>query len=81
MTTDKSYKSLGRKDKSISSYFSDGVVIKSKTGETIINGFDEPEGVYLIKEGSFNACSTSQDCHANLVLIHVAGEFIPLPWA
>jgi len=70
-----------RKDKSIGSYFSDGVVMKFTSGETIINGFDEPDGVHLIKEGFVKACSTSQDGHANLVLIHEAGEIIPLPWA
>lgn len=35
----------------------------------------------LIKDGFVKACSTSQDGHANLVLIHESGEFIPLPWA
>jgi CRP-like cAMP-binding protein len=70
-----------RKDKSIASYFSDGVVKQFVCGETIINGFDEPIGVHLIKEGFVKACSTSQDGHANLVLIHESGEFIPLPWA
>lgn len=70
-----------RKDKSIVSYFSDGKVMKFKNGETIINGFDEPAGVQLIKEGFVKAYSTSHDGHANLLLIHEAGEFIPLPWA
>lgn len=72
---------LTRKDKSIDSHFSDGVVMKFVCGETIINGFDEPDGIYLIKSGYVKACSTSHDGHANLLLIHMAGEFIPLPWA
>lgn len=72
---------ISRKDKSISSYFSDGITQTFSTGETIINSFDEPEGVYLIKEGFVKACSTSHDGHANLLLIHQAGEFMPLPWA
>lgn len=70
-----------RKDKSIASYFSDGVAMKFVSGDTIINGFNEPDGIHLIKEGFVKACSTSHDGHANLVLIHEAGEFIPLPWA
>jgi CRP-like cAMP-binding protein len=70
-----------RKDKSINSYFSDGTVMKFSSGETIVNGIDEPDGVFLIKEGYVKACSTSHDGHANLLLIHKAGEFIPLPWA
>lgn len=70
-----------RKDKSISSYFSDGVTQKFKTGQTIIQGFEEPSGVYLIKEGFVKAFSTSHTGHANLLFIHGSGEFIPLPWA
>jgi len=70
-----------RKDKSIGSYFSDGVLLSFKDGETIINGFDEPDGVYLIVEGYVKASSTSHDGHANLVFIHESGEFLPIPWA
>ncbi len=70
-----------RKDKSITSYFSDGTIVNFSNGETIVNGLDEPDGVFLIKEGFVKACSTSRDGHANLLLIHKAGEFIPLPWA
>lgn len=69
------------KDKNIASYFSDGAVMNFKNGQTIINGLDEPEGVHLIKKGFVKACSTSHDGHANLLLIHESGEFIPLPWA
>lgn len=69
------------KYKSISSYFSDGLEMKLSNGETIISGLDEPSGVYFIKQGFVKAYSTSQDGHANLLLIHEAGEFIPLPWA
>jgi CRP/FNR family cyclic AMP-dependent transcriptional regulator len=81
MKTDTSATSQRRKDKSIASYFSDGITLQFKGGDTIINGFDEPDGVYLIKEGFVKACSTSHDGHANLLLIHEVGEFIPLPWA
>ncbi|MEO8785104.1 MAG: Crp/Fnr family transcriptional regulator [Candidatus Saccharimonadales bacterium] len=70
-----------QKDKSISSYFSDGTVMTFTSGDTIIGGTDEPNGVFLIKEGFVKACSTSRDGHANLLLIHQAGEFMPLPWA
>ena len=69
------------KDKSIVSYFSDGLAMRFSRGETIINGFDEPEGVYLIKQGFVKACSVSQSGQGNLLLIHGVGEFIPLPWA
>jgi CRP-like cAMP-binding protein len=81
MTSDQTFGFNTRKDKSISSYFSDGVTLQYSNGETIINGFDEPEGVYLIKTGFVKAWSTSHDGHANLLLVLEAGELMPLPWA
>jgi CRP/FNR family transcriptional regulator len=68
-------------DESIIAHFSDGLLIKFEKEETIINGIDEPDGVYLIKEGFVKAYSVSKAGHGNLLLIHEAGEFIPLPWA
>lgn len=70
-----------RRDRSIASYFGDGVELTFATGETVINGFDEPDGVYLIKKGFIKAYSTSEDGHTNLLLILEAGEIMPLPWA
>lgn len=81
MTPHELTKTTTRKDKSISSYFSDGITLKFKTGETIIPGINEPSGIFLIKEGFVKAYSTSHDGHTNLLLIHEAGEFMPLPWA
>ena len=69
------------KDESIVAHFSDGQLMHFSREETIINGIDEPEGVYLIKQGFVKAYSVSQAGHGNLLLIHEAGEFIPLPWA
>lgn len=71
----------GSKDESIVAHFSDGLLQRFSKEETIINGYDEPDGVYLIKEGFIKACSVSQDGHGNLLLIHEVGEFVPLPWA
>ncbi len=68
-------------DESIVAYFSDGLLMHFSREETIINGIDEPEGIYLIKEGFVKAYSVSQAGQGNLLLIHEAGEFIPLPWA
>jgi CRP/FNR family transcriptional regulator len=73
--------SEAKHDESIVAHFSDGVLMKFSSGETIINGLYEPEGIYLIKEGFVKAYSVSQDGHVNLLLIHKADEFIPLPWA
>ncbi len=75
------FRSTTRKDKSILSYFSDGTTEEFVGGETIVNGYDEPDGVYLIKKGFVKSHSTSADGHANLLLIHEEGELIPLPWA
>jgi len=68
-------------DKSIIAHFSDGTLLHYSRDETIINGLEEPQGIYLIKEGFVKAFSVSQAGHGNLLAIHKAGEFIPLPWA
>jgi CRP-like cAMP-binding protein len=68
-------------DESIDAHFSDGLLMHFAREETIIDGIDEPQGIYLIKSGFVKAYSISQDGHGNLLLIHEAGEFIPLPWA
>lgn len=69
------------KGTAIATYFDDATAVAFKNGETIINSFDESDGVHFIKQGFVKACSSSQDGHVNLLLIHKAGEFIPLPWA
>jgi len=68
-------------DESIVAHFSDGHLMNFSKDEVIIQGFEEPEGVYLIKSGFVKAYSISRDGLRNLLLIHKAGEFIPLPWA
>jgi len=72
---------LKTEHESIVAHFNDGLLMHFSRAETIINGIDEPEGVYLIKKGFVKAYSISQAGHVNLLLIHEAGEFIPLPWA
>ncbi len=81
MTFDSTTDTRLRKDSTIASFFSDGASLTYSAGETIINGFDEPDGVYLIKQGFIKSHSTSDDGHANLLLILEAGEIMPLPWA
>lgn len=66
---------------SIDAHFSDGLLMHFSKEETIISGLEEPDGVYLIKEGFVKAYSVSKAGSANLLLVHEAGEFIPLPWA
>ncbi len=69
------------KNKSIETYFTNGVLRHFSKDETIINGDDEPEGVYLIKKGFVKAYTITKAGQENLLLIHDAGEFIPLIWA
>ncbi len=68
-------------DDSITAHFSDGVVMNFSKGETIVSGIGQPEGVYLINNGFIKAYSVSHKGDGNLLLVHEAGEFIPLPWA
>lgn len=68
-------------DDSIVAHFSDGFMMRFSKNEIIIQGHDEPEGVYLIKSGFVKAYSISASGQINLLLIHKNGEFIPLPWA
>lgn len=68
-------------DESIIAHFSDGKLMHFTSEETIINGIEDPEGIYLIKKGFVKAYSVSRAGHGNLLLIHQADEFIPLPWA
>ena len=68
-------------DENIIAYFNSGILLHFDNGQTIINGIDEPAGVFLIKTGFVKAFSISHDGHVNLLLIHQVGDFIPLPWA
>lgn len=68
-------------DDSIVAHFSDGFLMHFSKDEVIIQGYQEPEGVYLIKAGFVKAYSISHDGHRNLLLIHKVGQFMPLPWA
>jgi CRP/FNR family transcriptional regulator len=81
MDTNESSMVSERQDKNIVSYFSENRTIRFSYGETILNGFDEPSGVFLIKKGFVKSYSTSDDGHANLLQIHTTGELIPLPWS
>lgn len=67
--------------KSIDAPFRDGVVKHYAKDDTIISGFDGPQGVFLITEGYVKAFTISKSGQENLLLIHYKGEFIPLIWA
>lgn len=66
---------------SIIAFFSKGAVETFTKRQVIVNGYEEPKGVYLLKRGHVKAYTiTNQGMH-NLFLLHGAGDLLPLPWA
>jgi CRP-like cAMP-binding protein len=66
---------------SVVAHFRDGLLMHFKKGDVIIQGYEEPKGVHLIKSGFVKASSIMHDKHRNLLVIHKTSELIPLPWA
>lgn len=66
---------------SIIAHFINGTSKHFKKDEILVQGDEEPKGVYLIQEGYVKAYSISQLGQQNLLLIHGANEIMPLPWA
>jgi CRP-like cAMP-binding protein len=66
---------------SIDSHFGAGLQKRFVKGEILVQGDEEPSGVYLISSGYVKAYSISQLGQQNLLLIHGANEIMPLPWA
>ncbi len=66
---------------SITSLFNIGIQKQFLKSEILVQGDEEPSGVYLIKSGYVKAYSISQLGQKNLLLIHGANEIMPLPWA
>ena len=65
----------------ITNHFSGGILKQFSKNEVLIQGDEEPEGVYLIKTGYVKAYTISRTGQINLLLIHGADEIMPLPWA
>ena len=66
---------------SILAYFKSGTLKHFLKDEIMIQGDEEPKGVYLIQSGYVKAYSISQLGQQNLLLVHGANEIMPLPWA
>jgi CRP/FNR family transcriptional regulator len=66
---------------SIASHFGGGSPGEFSKGEILVQGDEEPSGVYWIRSGYVKAYSISQLGQQNLLLIHGANEIMPLPWA
>lgn len=69
------------RNESVAEHFDDGTIKRFKKNEIIVQGNEEPEGVYYIQSGYVKAYYISQLGHQNLLLIHGAHEIMPLPWA
>ncbi len=65
----------------ITSHFSGGISKHFSKSEVLVQGDEEPKGVYLIKSGYVKAYTISRTGQKNLLLIHGADEIMPLPWA
>jgi CRP/FNR family transcriptional regulator len=68
-------------DESIIAHFNEGSLLRYSKGEALIQSHEEPQGVFLIKEGFVKAYSITRTGNESLLLIHQTGDFIPLPWA
>lgn len=66
---------------SVVSLFNEGSEGNFSKGDVLVQGDEKPTGVFLIKYGYVRAYSISQLGQENLLLIHGAGEIMPLPWA
>lgn len=65
----------------IASHFDGGIIKHFSKSEVLVQGNEEPEGVYLIQSGYVKAYTISRTGQQNLLLIYGANEIIPLPWA
>lgn len=65
----------------ITSHFSGGEIKSFLKGEVLVQGDEEPKGVYLIQSGYVKAYTISRTGQQNMLLIHGVDEIMPLPWA
>jgi CRP-like cAMP-binding protein len=64
----------------ITSHFDGGTIKHFSKGEVLVQGDEEPKGVYLIQVGYVKAYTISRTGQQNLLLIHGVNEIMPLPW-
>jgi CRP-like cAMP-binding protein len=70
-----------RANDSIDAHFDEGTTKRYLKNEVIVQGDEEPSGVFFILEGYVKAYSVSQLGQQNLLLIQGEHEILPLPWA
>jgi len=66
---------------SIDAHFNEGTTKRYLKNEVIVQGDEEPSGVFFILDGYVKAYSISQLGQQNLLLIQGQHEILPLPWA
>ena len=66
---------------SVTAHFLGGAQESFSKGDVIVQGDEQPAGVYLILTGYAKAYSISPLGQHNLLLIQGANEIMPLPWA
>lgn len=70
-----------RASESIDAHFDEGTTKRYLKNEVIVQGDEEPSGVFFILEGFVKAYSISRLGQQNLLLIQGEHEILPLPWA
>jgi len=70
-----------RASDSIDAHFNEGTTKRYLKNEVIVQGDEEPSGVFFILEGYVKAYSISHLGQHNLLLIQGEHEILPLPWA
>lgn len=70
-----------RASESIDAHFDEGTTKRYLKNEIIVQGDEEPSGVFFILDGYVKAYSISQLGQQNLLLIQGEHEILPLPWA
>jgi CRP-like cAMP-binding protein len=72
---------ISSNNESIAAHFMGGKPESFSKGDVIVQGDEQPAGVYFIQSGYAKAYSISPLGQQNLLLIHGANEIMPLPWA
>lgn len=65
----------------ILTFFESGKPLRFNRGNIILNGHDEPQGVYCIARGYVKVYSISDEGEEYVHIIYKAGEIFPLIWA
>ena len=65
----------------LANYFKEGRLLKFDRGEFVLNGGEEPRGVYMIQRGFVKVYLIADTGKESVHIIYKAGEIFPLIWA